>query len=57
MATATATERTDIEDICDLAFGETEVDAFGLTFGVLAAISNDDIPSLSSCQLHGFIIE
>ncbi len=117
---ATAADRADIEDICDRALGETEIDAFGLTFdvfageslvaradgrfcgvattvghegdlaivllsvypglqgsgvgsalvdavvaraaerglpGVLVAISNDDIPSFSFFQRHGFVID
>lgn len=33
---ATSADRHDIEDICDQALGETEVDAFGRTFDVLA---------------------
>jgi ribosomal protein S18 acetylase RimI-like enzyme len=33
---AVAGDRHDIEDICDQALGETEVDAFGRTFDVLA---------------------
>lgn len=117
---ATAGDRHDIEDICDQALGETEVDAFGRTFDVLAqenlvatadgtfvgvvslaadagelaivllsvypgfqghgvgralidaaaeragerglpglkaAISNDDVPSFSFYQRHGFVID
>ena len=34
---ATPADRHDIEDICDQALGETEVDVFGRTFDVLAA--------------------
>lgn len=33
---ATPSDRRDIEDICDQALGETEVDAFGRTFDVFA---------------------
>ncbi len=34
---ATAADRHDIEEICDRAWGETDIDAFGRTFDVLAA--------------------
>lgn len=117
---ATGKDRRDIEDICDQALGETEVDVFGRTFDVLgqenlvaeaegrfaglislaadggdlaivllsvypgfqgsgvghalldaaassaterslpalkAAISNDDVPSFSFYQRHGFVID
>lgn len=117
---ATRNDRRDIEDICDQALGETEVDVFGRSFDVLrqenlvavsegrfagllslavdggdlavvllsvypgfqghgvgralidaavanaagrglpalkAAISNDDVPSFSFYQRHGFIID
>lgn len=117
---ATRADRHDIEDICDQALGETDVDVFGRTFDVLAqenlvavsegrfaglislapdggdlaivllsvypgfqghgvgralldaasaraterglpaikaAISNDDVPSFSFYQRHGFIID
>lgn len=33
---ATAEDRRDIEEICDRAWGETDIDAFGRTFDVLA---------------------
>lgn len=117
---ATRSDRRDIEDICDQALGETEVDAFGRTFDIFAqenlvavaegrfagvvslavdggdlaivllsvypgfqgsgvgralldaaadrarelglpalkaAISNDDVPSFSFYQRHGFVID
>ena len=117
---AAAEDRRDIEDICDQALGETDVDAFGRTFdvleqenlvataegrfaglvslavhggdltvvllsvypgfqgrgvggalveaaaaraaerglpGVKVAISNDDVPSFSFYQRHGFVVE
>ena len=117
---ATTADRQAIEDICDQALGETEIDVFGRTFDVLAqenlvaesggvfaglvslageggdlaivllsvypgfqgsgvgaalvdaaagraaarglpglkvAISNDDVPSFSFYQRHGFVIE
>ncbi len=34
---ATPADRHDIEEICDRAWGETDIDAFGRTFDVLAA--------------------
>ena len=34
---ATAADRHDIEEICDRAWGETDIDAFGRTFDVLTA--------------------
>lgn len=117
---ATSSDRNDIEDICDQALGETEVDVFGRSFdvlgqenlvavsegrfaglislavdggdlaivllsvypgfqghgvgralvgaavkvaadrglpGVKVAISNDDVPSFSFYQRHGFVID
>lgn len=36
---ATPIDRREIEDICDRAWGETEIDAFGTTFDVLAGVN------------------
>lgn len=55
---ATAADRPDIELICDRAWGETEVDAFGITFDVLAgesiiAEASGEFAGLISLALHG----
>jgi ribosomal protein S18 acetylase RimI-like enzyme len=47
-----------IEEICDRAWGETEIDVFGRTFDVLAcdnfvAVAGDELLGLLSCAVHG----
>ena len=49
-------DRHDIEEICDRAWGETEIDAFGRTFDVLAgqnliAVVGDELAGLISLAL------
>lgn len=51
-------DRHAIEEICDRAWGETEIDVFGRTFDVLAcdnivAVDGDDLLGLISCAVHG----
>jgi len=51
-------DRHAIEEICDRAWGETEIDVFGRTFDVLAcdnlvAVEGDDLLGLISCTVHG----
>jgi len=51
-------DRHEIEEICDRAWGETEIDVFGRTFDVLAcdnlvAVEGDDLLGLISCTVHG----
>jgi ribosomal protein S18 acetylase RimI-like enzyme len=56
---AVAADRHAIEEICDRAWGETEIDVFGRTFDVLACenlIATDDdgeMVGLISCAVHG----
>jgi ribosomal protein S18 acetylase RimI-like enzyme len=56
---ATPADRHDIEEICDRAWGETEIDVFGRTFDVLTcdnlvALDDDgDLLGLISCSVHG----
>jgi GNAT superfamily N-acetyltransferase len=55
---AHAADRRAIEEICDRAWGETDVDVFGRTFDVLAcdnlvAIEGDALLGLISCAVHG----
>lgn len=56
---AVAADRHAIEEICDRAWGETEIDVFGRTFDVLACenliATNDDgeMVGLISCAVHG----
>jgi ribosomal protein S18 acetylase RimI-like enzyme len=56
---ATSADRHAIEDICDRAWGETEIDVFGRTFDVLACdnlVALDDsgaLIGLISCAVHG----
>ena len=55
---ATPADRADIELICDRAWGETEVDAFGATFDVLAsenivAEAAGEFAGLISLAVHG----
>lgn len=51
-------DRRAIEQICDRAWGETEIDVFGRTFDVLAcdnlvAVDGDELLGLISCTVHG----
>jgi len=51
-------DRRSIEQICDRAWGETEIDVFGRTFDVLAcdnlvAVDGDELLGLISCTVHG----
>jgi len=52
-------DRHDIEEICDRAWGETEIDVFGQTFDVLASMNlvavdeEDELIGLMSCTVHG----
>lgn len=52
-------DRRAIEEICDRAWGETEIDVFGTTFDVLASINliaageDDELVGLISCAVHG----
>jgi ribosomal protein S18 acetylase RimI-like enzyme len=56
---AAASDRPAIEDICDRAWGETEIDVFGRTFDVLssdnliAADPDGELMGLISCTVHG----
>ncbi len=56
---AIAADRHAIEEICDRAWGETEIDVFGRTFDVLACdnlVAIDEAGSLIgliSCAVHG----
>jgi ribosomal protein S18 acetylase RimI-like enzyme len=56
---ATAADRHGIEEICDRAWGETEIDVFGRTFDVLASenlVAVDEhgaLIGLLSCTVHG----
>jgi ribosomal protein S18 acetylase RimI-like enzyme len=55
---ATRDDRHDIEDICDQALGETDVDAFGRSFDVLAqenliAVSGGRFAGLVSLAVDG----
>jgi ribosomal protein S18 acetylase RimI-like enzyme len=56
---ATPADRRAVEEICDRAWGETEIDVFGRTFDVLACdnlIAVDDaggLMGLISCGVHG----
>jgi len=49
---ATAADRHDIEDICDRALGETEVDTLGRTFDVLA---QENLVATSEGEFAGVI--
>jgi ribosomal protein S18 acetylase RimI-like enzyme len=54
---ATAADRHDIEEICDRAWGETDVDVFGRTFDVLAcenfiAEADGELAGLISVAVH-----
>lgn len=49
---ARATDRRDIEDICDQALGETEVDVFGRSFDVLA---QENLVAVASGGLAGLV--
>ena len=54
---ARATDRRSIEQICDRAWGETEIDVFGRTFDVLAgdnvvAVSGKELAGLIALQVH-----
>jgi ribosomal protein S18 acetylase RimI-like enzyme len=51
-------DRRGIEEICDRAWGETDVDVFGKTFDVLAcenlvAVDGEALLGLISCTVHG----
>lgn len=52
-------DRHAIEEICDRAWGETDIDVFGQTFDVLASVNliavdaDDDLVGLISCTVHG----
>jgi len=52
-------DRRAIEEICDRAWGETEIDVFGRTFDVLASENligvgdEDELMGLISCAVHG----
>jgi ribosomal protein S18 acetylase RimI-like enzyme len=56
---ATSADRRAIEEICDRAWGETEIDVYGKTFDVLAsdnmiAVGEDgELVGLISCAMHG----
>jgi ribosomal protein S18 acetylase RimI-like enzyme len=55
---ARPSDRHAIEEICDRAWGETEIDVFGRTFDVLAcdnlvAVEGDELLGLISCTVHG----
>jgi len=50
--TAVASDRHDIEEICDRAWGETEIDAFGRTFDVLAG---HNLVAIADGKLAGLI--
>lgn len=55
---ATPSDRHAIEEICDRAWGETEIDVFGRTFDVLAsdnivAMDGERLLGLMSCTVHG----
>lgn len=55
---ATPTDRHAIEEICDRAWGETEMDVFGRTFDVLScenlvATDGETLLGLISCAVHG----
>ncbi len=55
---ARTADRHLIEEICDRAWGETEIDVFGHTFDVLAcdnlvAMDGDELLGLLSCAVHG----
>lgn len=49
---ALPTDRHEIEEICDRAWGETEIDAFGRTFDVLAG---ENIIAIAEGKLAGLI--
>jgi ribosomal protein S18 acetylase RimI-like enzyme len=56
--TAGAADRAQVEEICDHAWGETEVDAFGTTFDVLRcdnvlAELDGELAGLISLAVHG----
>jgi ribosomal protein S18 acetylase RimI-like enzyme len=55
---ARSADRRLVEEICDRAWGETEIDVFGRTFDVLAcdnlvAVDGDELLGLLSCAVHG----
>ncbi|MDO8962916.1 MAG: GNAT family N-acetyltransferase [Coriobacteriia bacterium] len=55
---ATHEDRHAIEEICDRAWGETEIDVFGRTFDVLScenliAVAGDELAGLISLAVHG----
>jgi ribosomal protein S18 acetylase RimI-like enzyme len=56
---AAPADRRAIEEICDRAWGETEIDVFGRTFDVLACDNliavdeSDALIGLISCTVHG----
>jgi ribosomal protein S18 acetylase RimI-like enzyme len=55
---AHAADRRAIEEICDRAWGETDIDVFGRTFDVLecdnlVAVDGDELLGLISCAVHG----
>jgi ribosomal protein S18 acetylase RimI-like enzyme len=55
---AHAGDRRAIEEICDRAWGETDIDVFGRTFDVLSgdnivAVAGDELLGLISCAVHG----
>jgi ribosomal protein S18 acetylase RimI-like enzyme len=54
---ARPSDRRSVEQICDRAWGETEIDVFGRTFDVLAsenivAVSGKDLAGLIALQVH-----
>ena len=55
---ARKSDRRDVEQICDRALGETEVDVFGKTFDVLSGVNlvahaGDELAGLLACSVHG----
>lgn len=55
---ATPDDRHAVEEICDRAWGETDIDAFGTTFDVLAGINliaetDGQLAGLMSLTVHG----
>ncbi len=55
---ARSADKSAIEEICDRAWGETEIDVFGRTFDVLAlddivAVSDGELLGLVSLAVHG----
>jgi ribosomal protein S18 acetylase RimI-like enzyme len=56
---ATSADRHAVEEICDRAWGETEIDVFGRTFDVLASTNlialdeSGELLGLISCAVHG----